>query len=687
VIQAVPDISTTLFILPPDAKFLRVSELSPRLRPRIGVVEEGQSVITRPGFRVTTRLVPRPLAELLAEFHAPSLLTDAVLRFAQTHEQDPFATLDLAFDALATLVEARILVPQDSPDALAPAPSLAAGQEFAGFEIEALVRSLEDSEVYRAHAPAGELAALKIARDGRPGVTALLTNEARVLERLAGIGTPRLLVAGAAQGRAYVAMEWCDGVSIAVAAQQARATRDRRRLHDLIGRMLDAYAGLHRSGVLHGDVHPGNCLVRDDGRIVILDFGTARPVDSAAAVDPGRAGIPQFHDPQMAEALLGGRLPPAATSASEQYAISVLAYLLLTGLQPIDAPAVHDELLRRICERPPLPFAARGVSSWPDVEGVLGRGLAKAPRDRFPDVASLARTFQSAGVPSMIAAPLPDGAQRAFDTAVESVRSLAPSSRPVEHAWFALRAALALEDSELLAAADLLVSRAGAGWAAQSVAALVARARSDFRMESRALAAFLSSADRLPDGLIAGRAVVAAATILDGAASRSADGAALADWASRRLDRILAATPAVARADGRADPLLTYAALLLARTGVVAARADLAACLEALIETDTGDVWLWALAHDLHADDRFKRRALAARLPMRPLMRALALLRLHQLTGDIQLVAHARRVLARAPRVRFHAADTALAAAELMAPELAVPPPFACPISVARFPG
>jgi hypothetical protein len=98
-------------------------------------------------------------------------------------------------------------------------------------------------------------------------------------------------------------------------------------------------------------------------------------------------------------------------------------------------------------------------------------------------------------------------------------------------------------------------------------------------------------------------------------------------------------------------------------------------------------VWLWALAHDLHADDRFKRRALAARLPMRPLMRALALLRLHQLTGDIQLVAHARRVLARAPRVRFHAADTALAAAELMAPELAVPPPFACPISVARFPG
>ncbi len=66
-----------------------LSQLSLRLRRRIGVVEEGQSVITRPGFRVATRLVPRPLAELLAEFHAPNLLTDAVLRFARAHDQDP----------------------------------------------------------------------------------------------------------------------------------------------------------------------------------------------------------------------------------------------------------------------------------------------------------------------------------------------------------------------------------------------------------------------------------------------------------------------------------------------------------------------------------------------------------------------------------------------------------------------
>lgn len=678
-IDAGPDITTTQFTLPPDAKFLPVSELSPRLRARIGPVEDGHSVITRPGFRVTTRLLPGPLADLVAEFRTPSLITDAVFRFAGAHQQDPIATLDLAFDALATLVEARILVPLGSPDAVAPAPSLAAGQEFAGFEIEVLVRSLEDSEVYRARGPAGATVALKIARDDRPGVKAMLANEAQVLDRLGGTDSPSLLHDGTAGGRAHVAMEWCDGVSIAVAAQQARAARDRRRLHQLVGRMLDAYGRLHQRGVLHGDIHPGNCLVRDDGRVVLLDFGTARTGDASGAEDPMRAGIPQFHDPQMAGALLVGRLPPAATPASEQHAIAVLAYLLLTGLQPIDAPAGQDELLRRIVQRPVLPFAAQGVPSWPEVEAVLGRALAKQPADRFSDVASLARAFSSAAVPVDEPPRWPEAARRAFDSAVAAARSVEPAAESLDHAWFALRAAQALEEAELLAAADVLVGRAGPGWAAQSVAVLVARAGSDTRMESRAIAGFLAAAEPLPDGPQAETAILAAARVLVGVMSRSPDVAALAGWAAQRLDRLLPAASPAEPGARPADALLIHVALLLGRTGAVPVRADLEARLETLSETGAGDVWLWALAYDVFADERFKALALAARLPRSPLRRGFALLRLHQVTGDMRWVADANRLVARAPRVRLPGLDTALLVAELKAPESAILPPYLLP--------
>ena len=164
------DLTETLFVLPPDAKLLPVSELSNRLRARIGPVENGEEVVTRPGFRITTRLVPAPLAALMREFREPTLLTNAVLRFSQGRELDPFDTLDQAFDALATLVEARILSLRISPHTQAPEPSLAAGQEFAGLEIETLVRSLEDTEVYRARHSNGDSVALKVARDSRPAL-------------------------------------------------------------------------------------------------------------------------------------------------------------------------------------------------------------------------------------------------------------------------------------------------------------------------------------------------------------------------------------------------------------------------------------------------------------------------------------------------------------------------------------
>ncbi len=675
------NIASTLFVLPPDAKFLPVSELSARLRAEIGPIENGHSVITRPGFRVTTRLVPGPLAELLNEFRTPSLLTDAVLRFARAHDQDPLAMLDLAFDALANLVEARIMVPQLSSDAAAPVPSLGAGQEFAGFEIDALVRSLEDSEVYRARGRSGVFAALKISRDDRPAIVAMLRNEAVVLERLGGSDAPNLLEHGTEHGRTYVAMEWRDGVLITVAAQQARAARDRRRLHALVSRMLQAYGRLHQQGILHGDIHPGNCLVLDDGKIVILDFGTARAIDTVgSAVDPARAGVPQFYDPLIANALLNGQLPLAATAESEQYAIAVLAYLLLTGLHPIDVSAVQDEMLLRIVDRKPLPFVTRGIASWPEVEAVVMRGLAKQPSQRFPDVACLARAFASANMPQDLP-HWPDAAQCAFDNAVEAVRGLHPPTAefPLDYVWFGLRAALATDDAELLAAADAIASRAGPSWAAQSVVAHLAKARSDSRMESKAIAGFLAAAGVLRDGPQAAMAIRAAVSILEGITLRAADTAALADWAAERLGRLVDTTSGRESHPSVAERLLVYLELSLGKTGTISMRADLPARLHAMRKVPVSDVWLWSLAYDIFGNDQFRELALAARLPSRPLWRGFSLLRRHQLTGDARWVVRADRILARAPYARLPELDTALLLAELKAPERAILPPFLLP--------
>ncbi|OLT37396.1 hypothetical protein BJF79_29435 [Actinomadura sp. CNU-125] len=71
------------------------------------------------------------------------------------------------------------------------------------------------------------------------------------------------------RGRVLVT-EWIGGTPLArVAGSGDRATRDRAGL--LLTRLL--FSGVPRCGMMHGDPHPGNFRLLDDGRLGVLDFG------------------------------------------------------------------------------------------------------------------------------------------------------------------------------------------------------------------------------------------------------------------------------------------------------------------------------------------------------------------------------------------------------------------------------
>jgi serine/threonine-protein kinase len=649
-------LSETLFLLPADARLMAVTDLSLRLQAKIGPAPPGHVVVSRPGFRVTTRLVSPELARLMDRFREPRSFVEAVLDFSQAEARDPFATLEDAFDALTTLVDGRLLVPADSPESRAIAPSLAAGQAFGRYEIVDLVQALEDSEVYRALAPDETPAALKIVRSA---ATLSLAREARVLALLDGGDTPLLLETGHAGGREFIAMEWRPGAPIAGAAEQARATGDRRRQHALVSALLAAYGRLHARGVVHGDIHPGNILVAEDGRVTLLDFGRAR-LHGGDGVDLSRAGIAHFYEPEMAAALCAGRLPPAVTARGEQAGVAALAYLLLTGLPPVDATAEHQELLARIATRPPLPFAARGIDAWPQAERVLARALSKDPAARFADMAAFAEAFAAAAPtrrrdrrPLAADAVLAAGLQRA-----QQVWADAAEPEALRLAWLALRAALARSDPDLLAAADVWAARAGDSWIAWAVRADVARARCDRSGEVRALETFTQ---RAPPG---DAPLSVLARLLDGAGAREVEPTPFAAWAA---DRLYAGVVA-----GR--PVLRHH-LALARAGVLPLPSGLDAALVAL-PAESGDAELWSLAHDAFAEPVFADRAAHA---ARRSNDVFDLLRLHQLTGDAAWLRAARREAhAAACRLPSGSSDLSIALrlVELEVPARAVRPPF-----------
>ncbi|HEV2843223.1 MAG TPA: lanthionine synthetase LanC family protein, partial [Thermoanaerobaculia bacterium] len=302
---------------------------------------------------------------------------------------------------LERLLATGFLVPEGSAGAEGILPLLRPGEMLGGFEVRECVQELEDTDLYQSRGPEG-VVALKVARPAEDTSGISFEWEAAVLRHLGGAPAPRLLAAEEAEGRRYLALEWCSGVEAGSAAWEwrRRGAGGRRALLALCREICAAYARLHERGVIHGDVHPRNVLVAGDGSVRLVDFGYARWEKAPADLSrPGRAGIAFFFEPEYAAAILAGQRPPEASVSGEQYAVAALLYFLVTGAHYRDFLLERDAMLRQIAGEPPLPFAGRGVEPWPEVEEVLARALAKDPDRRFPSIAALGEAFAAVREP------------------------------------------------------------------------------------------------------------------------------------------------------------------------------------------------------------------------------------------------------------------------------------------------
>lgn len=247
------------WVLPSDVKVLPAEDLSERVRQGIEA-RLGEFAVTRPGFRTFSRIVAGDTIALLDEFRTPKPLAQGVVSFARGRGLDPETALRDAFPMLQTFAASFLLVPGDSDFVDGIEASFVAGQIAFGFEIKRLVQVLHDTEVYLGETPDGRAVALKIARSASSETTRpMLAREAAILERLGGVGSPRLLKAALAIETPYLVMDWVHGVPIGARAAELRIAAHpgwRTRLHGLCADLIDTYARLHARNVVHADVHP-----------------------------------------------------------------------------------------------------------------------------------------------------------------------------------------------------------------------------------------------------------------------------------------------------------------------------------------------------------------------------------------------------------------------------------------------
>ena len=463
-------------LLPEDVLLFPVREMAEHLRQKLECAE-GDFAVTRPHMRSFSRIVDRDTAMLLEEFRRPTSLVDAILRHSQAKGLDPHALLENAFPVLQAFSAAAFLVPADSPLAKGVVASFAPGQIVAGYEVRRLIQVLEDSEVYQARAKNGHVAALKLTcKTPHDRQSLAFLREATALKQLMGVCSPNLLEYGTY--RVFIATTWKPGVPVSRRAQELRKEQDkgwRDWLHRLCCHILCAYCALHDRGVIHGDVHPSNVFADSNDDVFILDYGLSRLTHISELDHNHRPGLAWFMEPELAAALLDGRILPVSSYAGEQYSVAALIYYLLSGEYYLTDAPERKLLYRRVLEAAPAPFACHGSPRWPGIEKVLARALAKAPSDRYQSMSEFRDEFVRA---YRIQVNVNQKASPALSEhgwvnsvigracALRSYEQLFPESPTASvyfgaagFVWFLYRVASLRNDPQLLAMADLWFRR------------------------------------------------------------------------------------------------------------------------------------------------------------------------------------------------------------------------------------
>ena len=207
--------------------------------------------------------------------------------------------------------------------------------------------------------PASQQAAFIREREG-------LLKEAQVLFGLRAPGIVQVYDAFQENGTAYIAMEYLEGRTLeARIRQEGRIPADKvQRLAQALGQALEA---VHAQHLLHRDIKPANIVLTPEGRIVLIDFGSARAFQRdltqrhTRIVTPGYAAPEQYSEearfgPYTDIFGLGATLYHALTGAPPPSAIDRLQSGRVPSF-PADLPtpladAVRQALALRVADRP-----------------------------------------------------------------------------------------------------------------------------------------------------------------------------------------------------------------------------------------------------------------------------------------------------------------------------------------------
>jgi class 3 adenylate cyclase len=174
---------------------------------------------------------------------------------------------------------------------------------------------------------------------------------------------------GQTDTHAYIVMEYFPAGDL---RQRIREQQPPRLALDYTRQVAEALVEVHARGIVHRDLKPDTLMLREDGTLVLADFGIAKSIGAFSHTRHGEGlGTPYYMSPEQA---LGKKVD----HRSDLYSLGVMFYEMLTGERPFvgeDAPQVAQRHIHS-----PVPTLPDALVQY---QTLLDKLLAKLPEDRF----------------------------------------------------------------------------------------------------------------------------------------------------------------------------------------------------------------------------------------------------------------------------------------------------------------
>ncbi|MDJ0929289.1 MAG: protein kinase, partial [Gammaproteobacteria bacterium] len=172
-----------------------------------------------------------------------------------------------------------------------------------GYEILEELSASDVSAVYLTKDPSsGEKVVLKVLRQTPDsGGEVAFDRFLREYELIAALDHPnivRIYDLGVADDHAYIAMEYCSYGSL---KRRISAGMNPDKAFSYMRQIAAALGALHEVGIMHRDLKPTNVMFREDGSLVLIDFGLAKRAKMRAEITgTGEIfGTPYYMSPEQ----------------------------------------------------------------------------------------------------------------------------------------------------------------------------------------------------------------------------------------------------------------------------------------------------------------------------------------------------------------------------------------------------